>query len=210
MGVGQAMQGGGSNISLSSAELRFVMLAKSRQGSMRCDAGVGFVLVDSELVSEECTWQQGGRSMKKWEGKGGCVEGRNAIDRVVLEPRHWIAAYQGTPWPTTQFRGEPEIRATHPLQPSSGRRGNQVSNETSKRFSVPGRQIKLLDPGHLFSKDQLGFSRERVVRQEGVGEQNRREAEDEDWGAARRGAIEARRRRQFELAIDLFRVACNG
>lgn len=155
MGVGQAMQGGGSNISLSSAELRFVMLAKSRQGSMRCDAGVGFVLVDSELVSEECTWQQGGRSMKKWEGKGGCVEGRNAIDRVVLEPRHWIAAYQGTPWPTTQFRGEPEIRATHPLQPSSGRRGNQVSNETSKRFSVPGRQIKLLDPGHLFSKDQV-------------------------------------------------------
>lgn len=155
MGVGQAMQGGGSNISLSSAELRFVMLAKSRQGSMRCDAGVGFVLVDSELVSEECTWQQGGRSMKKWEGKGGCVEERNAIDRVVLEPRHWIAAYQGTPWPTTQFRGEPEIRATHPLQPSSGRRGNQVSNETSKRFSVPGRQIKLLDPGHLFSKDQV-------------------------------------------------------
>lgn len=46
-----------------------------------------------------------------------------------------------------------------------------------------------------------------MAREEGVGEQNRRETEDEDWGAARRGAIEARRRRQFELAIDLFLLA---
>ena len=30
---------------------------------------------------------------------------------LMVEPRHWIAAYQGTPWPT-QFRGEAEIRAT--------------------------------------------------------------------------------------------------
>lgn len=96
-----------------------------------------------------------GRAIYEEVGGEGGVEGRNAIDRVVLEPRHWIAAYQGTPWPTTQFRGEPEIRATHPLQPSSGSRGNQASNETSKRFSLPGRQIKLLDPGHLFFKNQV-------------------------------------------------------
>jgi len=53
-----------------------------------------------------------GRAIFEEVGGEGGVEGRNAIDRVVLEPRHWIAAYQGTPWPTTQFRGEPEIRAT--------------------------------------------------------------------------------------------------
>lgn len=84
--------------------------------------------------------------MKKWEGEGG-VEGRNAIDRVVLEPRLWIAAYQGTPWPTTQFRGEPEIRATHPLQPSSCREGTRYRTRQANGFSLPGRQIKL---GHLF------------------------------------------------------------
>lgn len=209
MGVGQAMQGGGSNISLSSAELRFVMLAKSRRGSMRCDAGVGFVLVDSEFVSEECTWQQGGRSMKKWEGKGGCVEGRNAIDRVVLEPRHWIAAYQG------------DSLAHHPV---SGRARDQSHAPTATKLwqkREPGIERDKQTVFRTWEADQTarsrppffqgpGFSRERVVREEGVGEQNRREAEDEDWGAARRGAIEARRRRQFELAIDLFRVACNG
>lgn len=71
VGVGQAMQGGGPNISLSSAELWFVMLAKSRQGSMRCDAGVGFVLVDSKLVSEEWMHMAAGRAIYEEVGGGG-------------------------------------------------------------------------------------------------------------------------------------------
>lgn len=96
-----------------------------------------------------------GRAIYEEVGGEGGVEGRNAIDRVVLEPRHWIAAYRGLPGPPPSFGESPRSEPLTHCNQARAAEGTRYRTRQANGFPYLGGRSNCSIQATFFSRTRF-------------------------------------------------------